>query len=154
MALTLCGYILGFLERYMHEVRYRIFNTGPHRRNAKVLFAAMIVQLVLGVYLKLRIHEGRAREWAVRMHGAVGTSIPILGWTQILCGVIASQSYCRGDTNRDYCITFYGMVRVAALYFHQMVPQIICCVGNRVLGIFGSHCNHGGHRTKLAPSKW
>lgn len=108
----------------MHEQRYRIFNTRPHQTNAKLLFAATLVQLVLGVFLKVSPHEpnsesrtARARVWAVRAHGVVGKVFPILGWMQILFGVIGSRNYCVGDTNFEKCLTHYGMVCTCVLPF-------------------------------------
>lgn len=94
----------------MHEARYQVFNAGPHQTNAKILLAALIVQLVLGVFLKAQLYGGNIRHWVVRIHGAVGMMFPILGWSQFLCGVIASRNFCRGDTNFPECITFYIMV--------------------------------------------
>lgn len=51
---------------------------------------------MLGIYLKLHIHEGSIRPWAVRLHGVVGKAYPVLGWTQMLFGAIAYRGYCRG----------------------------------------------------------
>lgn len=70
----------------------------------------MALQLLLGVYLKLHIHEQTFRPWAVRLHGVVGKAYPILAWVQMLFGAIAFGGYCRGG-NLGQCLAHYIMVR-------------------------------------------
>jgi len=100
--LTAGGYILG------HSHGGRQFLPSAHGVLASVLFVPIAVQLVLGVYLKLHIHEGSIRPWAVRLHGVVGKAYPVLGWTQMLFGAIAYRGYCRGD-DLGQCLAHYIM---------------------------------------------
>lgn len=76
---------------------------------ANVMFIPIALQLTLGIYLKLHIHEQSLRPWAVRLHGVVGKAYPILGWTQMLFGAITVRGYCRGD-NLGQCLAHYIMV--------------------------------------------
>lgn len=102
--LTAAGYVLG------HKHKGRAFLAGPHGKTANILFIPMALQLFLGIYLKLHIHEQTLRPWAVRFHGAVGKSYPILAWVQMLFGAIVFGGYCRGD-NLGQCLAHYIMVR-------------------------------------------
>lgn len=76
---------------------------------ANILLVPIILQLVLGIYLKLHIHEETIRPWAARLHGVVGKAYPIFGWTQMLFGAISFRGYCRGD-NLGQCLAHYIMV--------------------------------------------
>lgn len=75
-----------------------------------MLLLPIAAQLALGVYLKLHVHERTLRPWAVRAHGLVGRSFPVLGWTQMLFGAIAFRGYCRGGA-LGQCLAHYIMVR-------------------------------------------
>jgi hypothetical protein len=68
----------------------------------------MAAQLLLGGYLKLHIHEQSLRPWAVRVHGVVGKSYPVLAWTQMLFGAITFRGYCRGG-HLGQCLAHYIM---------------------------------------------
>ena len=78
---------------------------------ASILFVPIALQLFLGIYLKLHIHERTIRPWAVRLHDVVGKAYPILGWVQMLFGAIAFRGYCR-DGNLGQCLAHYIMVRL------------------------------------------
>ena len=106
-ALTAAGYVLG------HSHGGRAFLAGAHGKLANILFAPIALQLALGIYLKLHIHEETIRPWAVRAHGVVGKAYPILGWVQMLFGAIAFRGYCRGG-NLGQCLAHYIMVRLRA----------------------------------------
>ncbi|KAI1790285.1 hypothetical protein LXA43DRAFT_1017323 [Ganoderma leucocontextum] len=101
-ALTAAGYVLG------HSHKGRSFLAGAHGQMASILFVPIALQLVLGIYLKLHIHEQTIRPWAVRLHGVVGKAYPILGWVQMLFGAIAFRGYCR-DGNLGQCLAHYIM---------------------------------------------
>ncbi|KAI0074481.1 hypothetical protein K474DRAFT_1647849 [Panus rudis PR-1116 ss-1] len=101
-ALTAAGYVLG------HSHKGRQFLAGVHGKMANVLFLPIALQLSLGIYLKLHIHEKSLRPWAVRLHSLVGKSYPILGWTQMLFGAIAFRGYCRGG-HLGQCLAHYIM---------------------------------------------
>ncbi|KAI9440867.1 hypothetical protein H4582DRAFT_1939818 [Lactarius indigo] len=102
IVLTLGGYVLG------HAHGGRQFLSSAHGALAKLLFVPLAAQLALGVYLKLHIHERTLRPWAVRAHGVVGKSYPVLGWTQMLFGAIVFRGYCR-DGALPQCLAHYIM---------------------------------------------
>jgi len=102
IALTLGGYILG------HAHGGRQFLPSAHGKFANILLVPIAAQLALGVYLKLHIHERTLRPWAVRVHGVIGKSYPVLGWVQMLFGAIAFRGYCR-DGALGQCLAHYIM---------------------------------------------
>ena len=110
-ALTAAGYVLG------HSHKGRSFLAGAHGQMASVLFVPIALQLFLGIYLKLHIHEQTIRPWAVRLHGVVGKAYPILAWVQMLFGAIAFRGYCR-DGNLGQCLAHYIMVRFVIPFNH------------------------------------
>lgn len=117
IALTLGGYILG------HSHGGRAFLPGAHGVMANIVLLPILLQLALGVYLKLHIHEETIRPWAVKAHGIVGKAYPIIGWTQMLFGAIAFRGYCRGG-NLGQCLAHYIMVR-APLCSNGMCLQLV-----------------------------
>ncbi|KAL1707918.1 hypothetical protein EV121DRAFT_255334 [Schizophyllum commune] len=102
IALTLGGYILG------HAHKGRAFLAGAHGKFANILLIPILTQLCLGIYLKLHIHEKSLRPYAVKVHGLVGKTYPILGWTQMLFGAITFRGYCRGG-HLGQCLAHYIM---------------------------------------------
>jgi len=85
-----------------------MFLASVHESFASILFIPMAAQLLLGIYLKLHIHEKSLRPWAVSAHGILGKAYPILGWTQMLFGAITFRGYCRGG-NLGQCLAHYIM---------------------------------------------
>jgi hypothetical protein len=75
---------------------------------AKILFWVMMVQTGCGIFLKLHILEKTVRPWINRVHGPVGMAFPILGWTQILMGVVTALGFCRGG-EINQCLAHYIM---------------------------------------------
>lgn len=108
IALTIGGFFLG----HMHGGRK--FLESAHGTFANVVMAFIAVQLALGIYLKLHIHERSIRPYAVVLHGIVGKGYPIIGWTQMLLGAIAYMGYCRGG-HLGQCLAHYIMVRVPVI---------------------------------------
>ena len=100
--LTAGGYLLG------HSHKGRSFSHSAHGTFANIMFAPMALQLVLGVYLKLHIHEQSIRPYAVKAHSIVGKSYPILGWVQMLFGAIVFRGYCLGG-HLGQCLAHYIM---------------------------------------------
>ena len=82
------GYILG------HSHKGRAFLPSIHGKFANILLIPIFTQLVLGIYLKLHIHEKSIRPYFVVAHGVIGKTYPILAWTQMLFGIIAFRGYC------------------------------------------------------------
>ena len=50
---------------------------------ANVLMLFILIQLSLGIYLKLHIHEKTIRPYVVPFHGTIGKMWPVLGWCQV-----------------------------------------------------------------------
>lgn len=91
-----------------HSHKGRAFSHSAHGTYANILFIPMGLQLALGIYLKLHIHERSIRPWAVRLHGVVGKSYPILAWVQMLFGAIVFRGYCQGG-HLGQCLAHYIM---------------------------------------------
>ena len=90
---------------------------GIHGTFAPIIFVSAIAQSVLGLYLKTHLHEKSFRPAALLVHGCLGKLFPILGWTQMLFGVITIRGYCQGGLNGQLaqCLAHYIMVD-----FHQL----------------------------------
>lgn len=82
---------------------------------ANIILIPLLLQLVLGIYLKLHIHEKSVRPYVVVAHGIVGKAYPIFGWVQMLFGAIAFRGYCRGG-NLGQCLAHYIMVSYITLF--------------------------------------
>ena len=57
--------------------------TQAHAVFGNIILIFIITQLLLGVYLKLHIHEKTIRPYIVPFHGIIGKAWPVLGWTQV-----------------------------------------------------------------------
>ncbi|KZV71552.1 hypothetical protein PENSPDRAFT_577546 [Peniophora sp. CONT] len=102
IVLTLGGYLLG------HKHGGRAFLKSAHGTFANLVLIPILLQVALGVYLKLHIHERTLRPYAVKAHGVVGKAYPIIGWVQMLFGAIAFRGYCRGG-RLGQCLAHYIM---------------------------------------------
>lgn len=120
-ALTIAGYFLG----HMHGGRK--FLKSAHGTFANVVMIFVAVQLTLGVYLKLHIHERSIRPYAVVLHGIVGRVYPIIGWTQMLFGAIAYMGYCRGG-HLGQCLAHYIMVRISVILSLLQLSHAALCI--------------------------
>jgi hypothetical protein len=103
------GYFLGHLHGG------RSFLPSVHETFASILLVPIVLQLSLGIYLKLHIHEQTLRPWAVRAHGVLGKAYPIFGWVQMLFGAVAFRGYCRDD-RLGQCLAHYIMVIIHAAF--------------------------------------
>jgi len=65
LVLTAGGYLLG------HKHGGRKFPESLHEIASNIIMVPLLIQAVLGVYLKLHIHEKSIRPWAVLAHGIV-----------------------------------------------------------------------------------
>ncbi|KAG2011927.1 cytoplasmic protein [Coprinopsis cinerea AmutBmut pab1-1] len=118
--LTLGGYILG------HSHGGRQFPAGAHSVFATLLMGPILLQLALGIYLKLHIHEKSIRPYAVVLHGIVGKSYPIIAWVQMLFGAITLGGYCRGS-HLGQCLAHYIMG--SGFIAYAVIIAIIFLVG-------------------------
>ncbi|KDQ61912.1 hypothetical protein JAAARDRAFT_525818 [Jaapia argillacea MUCL 33604] len=101
-ALTFAGIFLG------HAHKGRQFPHSVHGTFANIMVLPILGQLVLGIYLKLHIHEETLRPYAVKAHGVLGKAYPVLGWTQMLFGALTFRGYCRGG-HLGQCLAHYIM---------------------------------------------
>ncbi|KAF8956933.1 hypothetical protein BDZ97DRAFT_141459 [Flammula alnicola] len=120
-ALTVGGYILG------HSHKGRSFLHSFHGTFANILIIPILAQFVVGIYLKLHIHEKSIRPYIVVVHGIIGKAYPILGWSQMLFGVIAFRGYCNEDLAQ--CLAHYIMG--SAFIAYAIMMTIILLVGEQ-----------------------
>lgn len=120
MVLTIGGYLLG------HKHGGRMFLKSAHGTVGNIIILFLLAQAVLGIYLKLHIHEKSLRPWMVRLHGVIGKSYPILGWVQMLLGAVTYRGYCRGG-HLGQCLAHYIMG--SAFIAYGAVMAILLLVG-------------------------
>lgn len=120
--LAVVGYFLA------HHHKGRQFGPTAHAKFAKVVFGIMLLQAVVGVYLKLHMTSGihaRLRKFCVIAHGVAGKAFILLSWTQMLLGAIAGLGFCNGD-HLGQCLAHeimgssfiaYGIVMLILLHF-------------------------------------
>jgi Protein of unknown function (Ytp1) len=71
----------------------------------------LLLQITLGVYLKLHLNKGihgRIRPFIVMGHGIVGKVMPLVSWVQMLFGGITALGFCRGD-HLGQCLAHFIM---------------------------------------------
>ncbi|KAK0489336.1 hypothetical protein IW261DRAFT_1557816 [Armillaria novae-zelandiae] len=135
-ALTLAGYFLG------HKHKGRMFLRSVHGTYANILFIPIFVQLALGIYLKLHIHEKSIRPYMVRLHGVIGKAYPIFGWVQMVFGIATFRGYCRGG-HLGQCLAHYimGSGFIALWHnswpFYYLLAKLGAQIGGRVIMLWG-----------------
>jgi len=89
--------VLGFLLGHAHGGRK--FSSGNiHSVFATILLLVLSGQVVLGVYLKLHLEKGfngLVRPVFVAAHKLFGVFLPIIGYVQMVFGVITLNGWCR-----------------------------------------------------------
>ena len=89
----------------------------------------LIVQVVLGIYLKLHLEKGihaRIRRYTVIGHGVVGKAMPVVSWVQMLFGGITALGFCQGD-HLGQCLAHFIMG--SAFIGYGIVLTILLLVG-------------------------
>ena len=92
-ALVLIGFILG----HAHEGR-EFSGDNIHRAFASTVILTLTCQVLLGIYLKLHLEKGFnrwVRPFSVKIHKLIGISMPIIGYLQMVFGVITAVGWCR-----------------------------------------------------------
>ncbi|OOQ87641.1 integral membrane protein [Penicillium brasilianum] len=106
------GTIIAVLAYFLgHAHKGRQFGKNAHASFANWLMLLLVVQVVLGFYLKLHLEkagQGRIRWIFVLAHGIVGKIMPIVSWTQMLFGGIAALGFCQGD-HMGQCLAHFIM---------------------------------------------
>jgi hypothetical protein len=121
--LAIVGYFLG------HAHGGRQFAPNVHASMATMLMIMLIVQVVMGVYLKLHLEKGihaRLRRYTVMMHGMMGKAMPVASWVQMLFGGITALGFCRDD-HLGQCLAHFIMG--SAFIGYGIVLTIILLVG-------------------------
>lgn len=96
---------------------------------ASMLMLMLVVQIVIGIYLKLHLEKGlhtRIRRYAIMMHGMMGKAIPVMSWVQMLFGGITALGFCRGD-HLGQCLAHFIMG--SAFIGYGIVLTILLLVG-------------------------
>ena len=89
----------------------------------------LLVQVVLGVYLRLHLERGihaRIRRYTVMGHGVVGKALPVVSWVQMLFGGITALGFCRGD-HLGQCLAHFIMG--SAFIGYGIILTILLLVG-------------------------
>jgi hypothetical protein len=105
LALTSAGYVLG------HSHGGRGFPRGAHGSVASLLIPLLVAQGSLGGYLKLHLKwkgEAKIRPTLLFVHGQLGKLFVVLGWLQMVLGVITVRSWCRGGATGQ-CVAHHIM---------------------------------------------
>ncbi len=120
---ALVGYFLG------HAHGGREFAPNIHAVFASSLMLMLILQVILGIYLKLHLTKGihsRIRRYVVTGHGVVGKVMPVASWVQMLFGGITALGFCRGD-HLGQCLAHFIMG--SAFIGYGIVLTILLLVG-------------------------
>ena len=126
-AIAILGYFLGHLHKG------RQFAHSAHAGFANWLMLMLIVQIVLGVYLRLHLERGflgKIRPYQVKAHGILGGVMPVAAWVQMVFGGIASQGFCRDD-HVGQCAAHFIMG--SAFVGYGIVLTIILLNGQQML---------------------
>jgi hypothetical protein len=126
-AIAVLGYFLGHLHKG------RQFAYSAHAGFANWLMLMLVVQVVLGIYLRLHLEKGflgKIRPYQVKAHGILGGVMPVAAWVQMVFGGIASQGFCRGD-HTGQCAAHFIMG--SAFIGYGIVLTIILLNGQQLL---------------------
>lgn len=126
----IAGSVIAFVAYFLgHAHKGRQFAKNVHASFANVLMLLLIVQIALGVYLKLHIEkgfQGRIRRWFVLAHGIIGKIMPVLSWMQIVFGSITAWGFCRGS-HLGQCLAHFIMG--SAFIAYGILLTILLLVG-------------------------
>ncbi|CAI2165768.1 1913_t:CDS:2 [Funneliformis geosporum] len=104
--LLLIGYFLG----HAHGGR-QFSGDNIHGSFATIVVLTLASQVSLGIYLKLHLEYG-FNKWlgplCVKIHKLIGISMPIIGYIQIVFGVITATGWCRDD-HLGQCLAHFIM---------------------------------------------
>lgn len=124
VALSLVGFLFGSHHggrQFMHTV---------HGTFSTLLFFSLLVQAVCGIYLKLHLRwsgEHRVRPWVLGVHGILGRTYPVLGWTQAVFGIATLQRWCNGG-HLGQCLAHYIMGSAFTAYSVILLIMLKCGV--------------------------
>ncbi|WWC89779.1 uncharacterized protein L201_004705 [Kwoniella dendrophila CBS 6074] len=113
-----------------HHHGGREYPATVHGLMAKIITWVLLTQVGLGIFLKLHISEKKIRPWIIPFHSVIGKVFPILGWTQMLFGVVTALGYCRGG-DLGQCAAHYIMG--SAFIGYAAIMVIMLQVGHKWL---------------------
>lgn len=93
----------------------------------------LVVQIVLGAYLKLHLERGfhgRVRKYFVFAHGFVGKAMPIASWVQMCFGGITALGFCHAD-HLGQCLAHFIMG--SSFIAYGMIMCLMLLVGQGFL---------------------
>lgn len=96
---------------------------------ATMLTLMLLMQVVLGVYLKLHLEKGvhaQIRRYTLMMHGMMGKAMAVASWVQMLFGGITALGFCRGD-HLGQCLAHFIMG--SAFIGYGIILTILLLVG-------------------------
>jgi hypothetical protein len=97
----------------------RQFSHANHGNFAPWLFWIMTIQAGIGIYLKMHIMEGSNIRWAtVKVHGLLGRLFPVIGYIQMLLGVIL------GLVSLSIYVQAYIKLRLLLLSFDRISAEV------------------------------
>lgn len=105
LSLTAAGFVLG--QRHGG----RTFPRTAHGTVASIIFFLLLGQAGLGTYLKMHLTwraEKVVRPWVIFVHSQIGKLFVILGWVQMVLGVITLRAWCRGGATGQ-CLAHHIM---------------------------------------------
>ncbi|KAI8974287.1 hypothetical protein BDB01DRAFT_402688 [Pilobolus umbonatus] len=120
-----CLFTIGIILGHSHEGRSYEPHIA-HRWFANIVIWIVIAQFIVGVYLRCHFERnihGWLRPPLVKTHKIMGIFIPVLGYVQIMLGVIASVGFCYGESSGQ-CLAhfimgssfvFYGILMLLSL---------------------------------------
>ncbi|KAK1140265.1 hypothetical protein N8T08_010562 [Aspergillus melleus] len=128
--LQIVGTVIAVVAYFLgHGHKGRQFSKNVHASFANSLMLMLVVQIVLGVYLKLHLTRGihgRIRRVIVIAHGVLGKAMPIASWVQMLFGGITAMGYCRED-HLGQCLAHFIMG--SAFIAYGILLTILLLVG-------------------------
>ncbi|RIB26838.1 hypothetical protein C2G38_2063735 [Gigaspora rosea] len=90
---------LGYFLGHAHEGRQFAGDTA-HAAYSSYIMLLLAGQVCLGLYLKCHFESG-ANQWirpmSVKFHGVIGICMPVVGYIQMVLGVITATGWCRGN---------------------------------------------------------
>jgi hypothetical protein len=128
--LQIVGAVIAVVAYFLgHAHRGRQFGENVHASFANLLMVLLVVQVVIGLCLKLhlfkRIH-GRIRVFFVVLHSVLGKAMPVVSWTQMLFGGISANGFCKGD-HLGQCLAHFIMG--SAFIAYGIMLTILLLVG-------------------------
>ncbi|EAS30495.3 uncharacterized protein CIMG_05974 [Coccidioides immitis RS] len=124
------GAVVAFLAYFLgHLHKGRQFSTNIHAAFASSLMLMLIIQLVLGAYLKLHLSKGihaKFRCYVVTLHGLMGKMMPLVSWIQMLFGGITALGFCHDD-HLGQCLAHFIMG--SAFIAYAIILTILLLVG-------------------------